>query len=388
MLGQLGGEVAPTLGLSALQGQLTQQQLAQVPQQVALENQFTSTIAGYTMAKLGISSQQNTLAEQTLFVKGLMQQGQNTLEQQQYGLTTQQQALQEQQYGLTQQQQTIERQQFANTLRGFTIEKQEYGLTTQQQTLERQQYTLTRQQETIGQKAFTLTQTKYGTERLAQAQTYKNKIQAEQGAVAVSGAEGTVGAQRAYATINLQNQLKLTTINRSQQLATMANQQTILGNKSAALGQQSTLLTQEKVGLGQQTTLLQQQNKILGQESTTLGYQKTALGQQSTLLGYEKTALGQQSTLLGQKYSTEEIQNQYQNLQLLAQSNGLSQQEVLTRLNYSIANNQLQGVSSSATLLNKLAGIYSGGETTLGTGLALGGFGGGLNLYAGAASGL
>ena len=359
LLGQLGGEIAPTIGLMNLQGSLTQQQLGLIGQQTALTGQYTSAMAGYTLGKLGISQQQNTLQEQTLAAKQGETSYLNQIEQQQYGLTEQQQRLQQQQYQGTVQQQRLQQQQ--------------YGLTTEQQTYQKQSYTQTQYQQGIGQQQFQTSLGQYTQARAQEDLAYQNQLFSQRGAQAVSGAENTTGQHLAMKTIQTQYSLKMGTINRQEQEAYLGNDVTQSKNIQSQLGQASTLLTYQK--------------QALGQQSTNLTYEKQAEAQESTNIGYESQALGQQGTLAQQAYTQQAMANAQQNLQLIAQSNGLSQTEVLTRLNYQLSSGQISGAQSAATAINKLAGTWAGEESAIGNQLALGGFAAGMNLYAPAAGG-
>jgi hypothetical protein len=70
--------------------------------------------------------------------------------------------------------------------------------------------------------------------------------------------------------------------------------------------------------------------------------------------------LQQQGTTAQQQYSAAEIARQQQNLALVAQSNGLSIQEVQQQLGYGLAQAGLDYQQNLPQLLNSLAGIYSG----------------------------
>ena len=176
-------------------------------------------------------------------------------------------------------------------------------------------------------------------------------------------------------------------------------QTTALQQKSALLGGQFTIERQQ-YALAQQAypqqyaqaaltytikkKQLQEQGATSGaQNVTTQKKQLGTLGQEYTWQvqniqrAQKTTQLGQQATLEKQQYTQQQIANNQKNLTLLAQSNGLSQQEVITRLNYAIANNQIQGVTSINTLMAKLGSVYSGEATQLGSQLGLGGFAGG-----------
>jgi len=70
--------------------------------------------------------------------------------------------------------------------------------------------------------------------------------------------------------------------------------------------------------------------------------------------------LQQQGTTAQQQYSAADIANQQQNLALVAQSNGLNQQEVAQQLGYGLSQAGLDYQQALPQLLNSLSTIYSG----------------------------
>lgn len=202
---------------------------------------------------------------------------------------------------------------YQSTLAGYTLGKlaitrQELGVQAAT-TAEKQQLESTLNP--LEQQEYATTATKYPQEAAEAAQTYKMKLQSEQGAIATSGAQGTTGAKSTLTTLTKQYGWKLQTITRSKTLAT----------------------------------------------------------------------LGQQGTLAQQKYTTEQLANAQKNLTLLAKQNGLSQTEVVTRLQYSIAQNKLGATQTMMSLLTKLGSIWTGAETRVGTTIGLGGYASGINLF-------
>lgn len=196
------------------------------------------------------------------------------------------------------------------------------------------------------------------------------------------------------------------------QLGQLGIAKTKLGIQGTALGQEqqyqnlSNQLEQQEYGIQSQVypeeqakAALTHRNQLLslqgqGAESGVQGAtgqkeQLTTLGQQygfqqaDIARAQQLAGLGQQGTLAGQQYSTEQLANARKNLTLLAKSNGLSQTEVVTRLNYALHQNQISGVQSTMTLLSQLGDVYTGASEGLGNVLSLGGFVSGLNLFAG-----
>ena len=97
----------------------------------------------------------------------------------------------------------------------------------------------------------------------------------------------------------------------------------------------------------------------------------------------EMAQLGQVATGAGQVYSQEELQNAQQNLSLLAQSNGMSQQEVYNQLEYMAASGQLGNQQNAISLLGTLGQINAGTLSGIEGDVSLAGFASGLNLFGG-----
>ena len=89
--------------------------------------------------------------------------------------------------------------------------------------------------------------------------------------------------------------------------------------------------------------------------NTDYGYQQADI-----LRAQTESALQQQATTAQQQYSAGDIARQQENLGLVAQSNGLSQQEVAQQLGYGLAQSGLDYQQNLPQLLNSLSGIYSG----------------------------
>lgn len=117
-----------------------------------------------------------------------------------------------------------------------------------------------------------------------------------------------------------------------------ANQQALTGNLAAS-GATNT------VGAKTQENLLTQ----------NYGYQQADINRAQQL-----SSLQQQGTTAQQQYSAADLARQQQNLALVAQSNGLSQQEVAQQLGYGLAQSGLDYEQNLPQLLNSLSGIYEG----------------------------
>ena len=124
---------------------------------------------------------------------------------------------------------------------------------------------------------------------------------------------------------------------------------------------------QGSVGQQQALTTLQQ----------NYGFQLQNIGRAQQL-----AQMQQQGTLAQQQYSTEQLANSRKNLTLLAKSNGLSQQELMTRLNYGLQNNQFGEINTIVHLMTRLGGIWSGAANTAAATAGLAGYVNGVNLYA------
>lgn len=117
-----------------------------------------------------------------------------------------------------------------------------------------------------------------------------------------------------------------------------ANQQALTGN-FAASGASDT------VGARTQQNLLSQ----------NYGYQQNDINRAQQL-----SQLQQQGTTAQQQYSAGDLARQQQNLALVAESNGLNQQEVAEQLGYGLSQAGLDYQQAMPQLLNSLSGIYSG----------------------------
>lgn len=161
------------------------------------------------------------------------------------------------------------------------------------------------------------------------------------------------------------------------------------GLQQQALGIQGNELTNQQASLnlnygnalrGQQDAGAAQGSLYThGQSSAvnTLGAQQTlatgALNLQGQLLNNQgqqqaNTQAGEES---GYQFTQEQLQNAQANIGLIAKSNGLSNQQAMTMLNYQNQQAGLQGQAQSAQLLSQLGTTALGDEQTIGTALGL-----------------
>ncbi len=146
----------------------------------------------------------------------------------------------------------------------------------------------------------------------------------------------------------------------------------------AALAYQNNLMNtqgSQAIGGTQNTVGGKQQLSTLGQQ---YGFQQQDIARSQAL-----SQLGQQSEQSGYQYSEEQLQNAQKNLALSAQANGLSQQQMLTMLQYG---NQQAGIGAeqqAAGLEGQQAQDLIGILSTAGPALSQIGFATNLNAIAG-----
>lgn len=133
-------------------------------------------------------------------------------------------------------------------------------------------------------------------------------------------------------------------------------------------GQQAISGTQNTVGGKQDISTLNQ----------NYGFQKQDIARAQAL-----SQLGQQSELSGYQYSQEQLQNAGQQLNLMAQANGISQQQMLTMLNYGNQQAGLGAQQDIISLLSSMAGTAGGQVSAAGAALSPIGFASGANALAG-----
>jgi hypothetical protein len=212
---------------------------------------------------------------------------------------------------------------YANALAG--IQTSQYGITQQQNTLQ--------QQEGVQQ----------GAQNVAQQGIEQTGYGLQQGAIGIQGQQ--LGVQ--------QQQLNLAYNN------AVTGQQ----NQGAAAGTTYTHGQQQAMG-----TLQQNQNL----STQALGLQGSLLGNQSAQAA--NTQAGEES---GFGYTQQQLANSQQNLQLIAEANGLSQQQAMTMLSYQGQQAGLQGQQQTAQLEGQKEGIISGNASTIESTLGAMAFAGG-----------
>jgi hypothetical protein len=132
-----------------------------------------------------------------------------------------------------------------------------------------------------------------------------------------------------------------------------------------------------------QQTGLTQQEALQGVEQPIQTSQLVGGLAASGALNTKGSTQAQQELTAQQKYTNEELQNAQQQLNLLAKSNGMSQQEVYNQLAYMTSEGQLQGYENPIQLLNTIAQVYEGGLSGVENILGPAGLSAGLNLFPG-----
>jgi len=163
------------------------------------------------------------------------------------------------------------------------------------------------------------------------------------------------------------------------------NAQTQIGNlyNNQLAGYQLGQLGINQQQLGIQQTGLQQQQQLQGVEQPIS--QSNLVGSLAAQGALNTKGSQQQQQLLGaeQGYTNEQLQNAQKNLGLLAQANGMSQQEVYNQLAYMTAQGNIQNAENPIQLLNTIAQITEGGLTGVENQLSPLGFAQGINLFPG-----
>jgi hypothetical protein len=125
------------------------------------------------------------------------------------------------------------------------------------------------------------------------------------------------------------------------------------------------------------------QNTVGGKQQTSTINQNYGFQQQDIARAQALSQLGQQSEQSGYGYSQQQLSNAQQNLSLNAQANGLSEQQLLTMLNYG-QSQAGQGAASSLVQLLSGQGTNALGQVeNTGSALSTAGFAGGFNAVAG-----
>jgi hypothetical protein len=138
-------------------------------------------------------------------------------------------------------------------------------------------------------------------------------------------------------------------------------------NKTAQVGQQAA------TGAGNAAGSLQANNTL----AQNFGFQN-----QDIARSQQQAVLGQQSEVAGYNLGQEQYQNAASNLSLMAQSNGLSQQELSDQLSYGIAQNDQSGIQSVGQLLSSMGSLASGDISAENTAVAPIAYASGVNPFA------
>lgn len=149
---------------------------------------------------------------------------------------------------------------------------------------------------------------------------------------------------------------------------------------------------QAEAQLAYQNALMQTQGaQAIGGTQNTVGG-KSAISTLGAQYGFQQediaraqglSQLGQQSEQSGYGFSQEQLQNASQNLALNAQANGLSQQQILTMLNYGNQQTGTQGLQNVISLLANQGSAALGNLQNAGAAISPIGFASGFNALAG-----
>ena len=190
-------------------------------------------------------------------------------------------------------------------------------------------------------------------------------------------------------------------------IAAQQNQLSQLGNtqqKTESVAQQAIEQQQYAVSTGQYPeqqaeASLAYNNALKSQQDTAAASGTTNTPGQSRALstlqqGYQfqtedimraeqEATLGQQGEVAGYQYSQEQLANASSNLDLIAKANGISQQQVLTMLQYGQQQTGVQGQQDLLSILSQAGTVGEGDLSTVGAALSPLGFSGGINALAG-----
>lgn len=125
------------------------------------------------------------------------------------------------------------------------------------------------------------------------------------------------------------------------------------------------------------------QNTVGGQADISTLKQNYGFQQEDIARAQALAGLGQKSEESGYQYSQEELANARANLSLNAQANGISEQSLLTMLNYGNEQTAQGGVQNLIQLLSQQGANATGQLGNVGAGLSNIGFASGLNALAG-----
>lgn len=149
--------------------------------------------------------------------------------------------------------------------------------------------------------------------------------------------------------------------------------------------QQEYNTTQAEAALAYQNAVMQNQGgqAISGTQNTVGGKAETNTLAQNYGYQQQLAGLGQQSEQSGYQFSQQQLQNAAQNLQLNAQANGISQQQLLTMLNYGQQQAGVGAAQNVIGLYGQLGQEEAGQAGTAAQALSQLGFSSGINALAG-----
>lgn len=125
------------------------------------------------------------------------------------------------------------------------------------------------------------------------------------------------------------------------------------------------------------------QNTVGGKQAVSTEQQQYGFQQEDIARAQAQSQLGQKSEESGYQYSNEELANAQKNLSLSAQANGLSEQQMMTMLNYGNTQQAEGAQGNILQLLSQQGNNALGNLSNVGAGLSPIGFSAGVNAQAG-----
>ena len=231
----------------------------------------------------------------------------------------------------------------------------------------------------LGQTQYNIGQYQLGqvNPELQNALTYNNAMAGYQ-----QGQLGITAQQQGIQRTGLQQQGALNTAQQGIEQQQYGLQQTAYPEQraEAALNYQNAIKNLQDSQAASGTSTTQGGQRAVGTENQQYAWQQQDINRSQAL-----SQLSQQSEQAGFQYSQEQLQNASANLDLIAKANGMSQQQVMTMLQYG---NQQQGQGAVQDVLGILSGEAQTGVTNLqnvGAQLSQIGFYSGINTQAGKA---
>jgi hypothetical protein len=139
------------------------------------------------------------------------------------------------------------------------------------------------------------------------------------------------------------------------------------------LAYNNALQSQQNSGAASGTTYTHGQNQALGTLTQNKNLSDATLGLQGSLLNNQsaQSANTQQGEQSGFQFNQQQLGNAQTNLGLVAQANGLSNQQALTMLNFQSQQAGLQGAAQSSQLLSQAGQTALSDESAIGSSLGL-----------------